>query len=68
MLLVTLVTLVTHLDPKILEVPLMKFLPPFDAHFMALDILVSSGVQVDTVHDDFASYYEMFAFGEFDKW
>jgi len=40
----------------------------FDAYAKAVDILVSSGVAVDTIHDDFESYYELFALGEFDKW
>jgi hypothetical protein len=40
----------------------------FRAFLLALDILVTSGVAVDTEHDDFDSYYELFALGEFDKW
>eukprot|EP01043_Picozoa_sp_COSAG02_P005613 COSAG02_NODE_153_length_33128_cov_10.471253_8_plen_128_part_00 len=40
----------------------------FSNFLLAIDILVSSGVQVDTIHDDFSDYYEMFALGEFDKW
>jgi hypothetical protein len=40
----------------------------FSKFLLAIDILVSSGVQVDTIRDDFSDYYEMFALGEFDKW
>eukprot|EP01043_Picozoa_sp_COSAG02_P114413 COSAG02_NODE_50711_length_318_cov_3.000000_1_plen_57_part_01 len=29
----------------------------FHLFLQAVDILASSGVEVDTVHDDFASYY-----------
>ena len=40
----------------------------FDRFLLAIDVLVSSGCPVDSIHDDFSAYYEMFALGEFDKW
>ena len=40
----------------------------FSKYLQALDVLISSGLEVITIHDDFASYYELFALGEFDKW
>ena len=40
----------------------------FSKFLIMIDLLVSSGCPVDTVHDDFSAYYEMFALGEFDKW
>ena len=33
-----------------------------------MNVLVSSGVQVDAAHDDFADHYKMFVVGEFDQW
>ena len=40
----------------------------FSKFLTMIDLLVSSGCPVDTIHDDFSAYYEMFALGEFDKW
>ena len=40
----------------------------FSKFLTMTDLLVSSGCPVDTIHDDFSAYYEMFALGEFDKW
>jgi hypothetical protein len=34
----------------------------------ALRVLASSGVEVMTIHDDFAAYYEMFPLGSGDRW
>ena len=40
----------------------------FSKFIITIDLLVSSCCPVDTIHDDFSAYYEMFALGEFDKW
>ena len=40
----------------------------FSDFLTALKVLSSSGVEVVTIHDDFAAYYEMFPLGSGDRW
>ena len=40
----------------------------FKRFLVLVDVLVSSRVPVDLLHDDFASFYEQFALGESQKW
>ena len=43
-------------------------LSPRETHELCVKVLSSSGIEVVTIHDDFAAYYEMFPLGSGDRW